>query len=144
MKKKKKKDLDIDSVKGQLIRALADYDNLRKRVEIERESWVKFAGQRVLDQFLPVLDMLEKVQEHTKDSGLEIVINEFRQVLIDEGLEEIMVNGETKFDSEIHEAVEAVGGGKKGVIAELMMAGWKYKDGQVIRPAKVRVYKGAK
>ena len=135
-----KKDNEVAILKNQLARVLADYDNLRKRTEGERQLWVKFSGERVLIKLIPVLDMLASAQIHLKDSGLAIAVGEFKKVLLEEGIEEIVPRKGDPFNPQLHEALESVGGGKKGQIAELILSGWKFTDGKIIRPAKVKVY----
>lgn len=136
----KKGQKEVDLLKNQLARALADYDNLRKRTEVEKEVWVQVASKNLIVRLLPVLDTLESAQNHLKDQGLAIAINEFKKILNEEELEEIRPNKGDKFDHNLEEAIESVEGGKKGKIAELVMTGWKYKEGIVVRVAKVKVY----
>ena len=127
-------------IKNQLARVLADYDNLRKRVEQEREVWAKFSAQVICTRLLPILDILEGAQNHLKDQGLAIAISEFKKVFNEEGLKESRpVAGET-FDPKVHEAIELVDGGEKGEVAELILPGWMYNEARVLRHAKVRVY----
>src|SRR5260221_3484565 len=76
-------------LQNQSARALADYDNLRKRTDEEKITWMKFATQKLIQNLLPVLDTFESAQEHVKDSGLAIAINQFKDVLKSEGLLEI-------------------------------------------------------
>lgn len=141
MKQKQTKEKkEIEELKGQLARALADYDNLRKRTEAEREVWVKFAAQNILAKILPVLDTLEVAQNHLKDRGLAIAINQFREVLKEVGLEEVRPQKGDNFDPKIHEAVESIVGGKHGQIAETILPGWRFNDGPVVRFAKVKVF----
>ncbi len=130
----------LEELKNQLARALADYDNLRKRTEAEREILSKFASQRLVVKFLPILDILESAQDHLKDQGLAMAIDQFKNVLREEGIEEINPKKGEDFNPELHEAVESVDGGKHGQIAETILPGWKYSDGPVIRIAKVKVY----
>ena len=52
-----------------LARALADYDNLSKRVERERQDLGKIASVGLVLKLLPVLDNLESAQVHLKGSG---------------------------------------------------------------------------
>ncbi len=137
---KPKESKEVDQLKNQLVRVLADYDNLRKRVEIEREVWEKYAAERVLMKFISVLDILEDAQKNIKDQGLAIAIEEFKKVLEDENIERISPSQGDGFDPKVHEAIEVVSGGEKGKIAELTLVGWKFKDGKIIRPAKVKVY----
>lgn len=130
----------VEELKNQLARALADYDNLRKRTEGEREVWIKFASQNILAKLLPVLDTLEVAQKHLNDQGLAIAVSQFKNVLKEEGLEEVRPESGEKFDHNLHEAVESVKGGKHGDVAETILAGWKFTDGPVVRIAKVKVY----
>ncbi|OGM13834.1 nucleotide exchange factor GrpE [Candidatus Woesebacteria bacterium RIFCSPLOWO2_01_FULL_39_23] len=129
-------------LRNQLVRTLADYDNLRKRVGIEREGWIKFSTERFIAKIVPVLDALESAQVHLKDSGLAIVISEFRKVLDEEGIAEIKPQSGDQFSHDEHEAVESLKGGERDHIAELVLTGWRYKEGKVIRHAKVKVYLG--
>lgn len=144
MVKTKKKDLSnkkFVDLKHQLTRALADYDNLRKRVEKEKEGYVKFANFDIVEKLLPVLDMFEGAQKHLQDSGLALAIQEFVDTLYNEGVERMKVEIGGKFNEKMHEAVEAVEveGKKKGEVVEEVLAGWKFREGYVIRPAKVKV-----
>src|SRR6185369_6385079 len=82
------KQLEIDNLKNQLVRALADYQNQNKRFQEERQQIFTAASQNVLENLIPVLDILEKAQEHLKDQGLELAIGQFKHVLKEEGLEE--------------------------------------------------------
>ena len=133
-------------IQAQLVRALADYDNLRKRSEMEREVWLKFSSERILTKLLPVLDMFESAQNHLKDSGLAIDLTEFRKILEEEGLVEIKPKPEDVFDHDVHEVVESIEGAKekKGKVAETVLSGWRFVGGPVIRFAKVKVFGGKK
>jgi len=135
-------DDQINILRNQLARALADYDNLRKRTETEKEILGKTASFKIVLRLLPILDMLEDAQKHLADQGLAIALGEFKKILAEENLEEITVQPEDIFDEQLHEAVEMVDGGSEGMIADMVLSGWKYKDGPVIRHTKVKVYKG--
>lgn len=138
---KKISDKEANLLKNQLARALADYDNLVKRVERERETFEKIASLKLVLKLLPVLDTLRHAQVHLKDSGLDITIKEFEEALVLEGIEEIKAKKGEKFDSELHEVVDTVIDSKnEGKIAEGLESGWKFTNGPVIRYAKVRVY----
>ena len=147
MRKVAKKSFDeIQILKVQLVRSLADYDNLRKRTESEKGLWIKFSTERVLIKLLPVIDALESALKHTQDSGLAIAVSEFKKVLAEEGIEEVIPKKNEVFNPEFAEAVESVEGGKKDHVAELVLAGWKFSGlpaqagGKIIRPAKVKVF----
>lgn len=143
---KHKKKTGVEDLKNQLARALADYDNLRKRVEKQQEDLEKFVSAKFALRILPIFDMLEEAQKHLKDSGTALIIEEFRKILKEEGIEEIEADPGEKFDEGLHEAVEVVsppasGKKKDGVISEVILPGWKFKEGPVIRPAKVKASK---
>lgn len=129
-------------LKSQLARALADYDNLVKRTDEEKAKWIQFSSQALLERLLPALDMLERAQLHLKDKGLELAITEFKKTLEEEGLSEIKPAPGDEFDPELMEVVEVVQGKDNNIVSELISAGWRYKDGSVIRHAKVKVTSG--
>jgi molecular chaperone GrpE len=133
---------ELEKVKNQLMRALADYDNLRKRIEREREGFEKIASVKFAVKMLTVFDMIEEAQRHLKDSGIALTLEEFKKILEEEGIEKIKMGQGDKFDEEICEAVEVVKNGKDGKIVEVVLTGWKFSDGPVIRPIKVKVSKG--
>ncbi len=153
IRKKKKGEVnpEIELLKSQLVRALADYDNLRKRTEEEKSLWIKFSSQRILTTLLPILDNFESAQKHLNDSGLAIAIGEFRKLFAEEGLEEISPKVDDAFDHNRHEAIdytETKDQNKSGKISEVILPGWKYgtengftADRLIIRHAKVKVYK---
>jgi molecular chaperone GrpE len=132
---------EAELLKAQLLRTLADYDNLVKRVEKEREVLGKVASIGVITKLLPVLDNIENAQNHLQDPGLAICVGEFKKVFNEEGLIEISPKVGDKFDENTMEAVEVVAGKEDNIISELVLGGWKFSDGQVIRHAKVKVSK---
>jgi molecular chaperone GrpE len=133
---------ELEKANNQLARALADYDNLRKRVEREREGFEKIANIKFAVKMLIIFDMIEEAQKHLKDSGIALTLEEFKKILEEEGIEKIEVKQGDGFDEEICEAVEVVKNGKGGKIVEVVLAGWKFNNGPVIRPVKVKVSKG--
>ncbi len=137
-----KENPEVQLLKAQLIRALADYDNLRKRTEEEKLTWIAFATQKFIQNLLPVLDSFEAAQEHLGDSGLAIAIGQFKDLLKQEGLEEIRPKQGESFDENLMEVTEVVVGNKENnnKISELVLPGWRFVNGQVIRHAKVKVY----
>jgi len=139
MSAKKQKELQ-----EQLARALADYDNLRKRVERERGDLAEALTARLVSTLMPAFDMLFKAQEHLSDSGLAMGMEELKRGLGDMQIEEIPAEPGTSFDENLHEAVFVADRGKaknkkKNEIKKLILAGWKFRNGPVIRHAKVEV-----
>jgi molecular chaperone GrpE len=139
---KKKEEIQTVVLKTQLARALADYDNLRKRVEREKADFEKFANLKLAIRLLPVLDVLRQAQNHIGDPGIAITITQFEDALKEEGIEEIKVNPEEEFNPQLHEAIEVVDEGKgKGKVKEVALTGWRFTGGPVIRHARVKVTK---
>jgi len=132
---------EAEVLKSQLARTLADYDNLVKRVERERDEVKKVLSLRLILKLLTVLDGFENAQEHLKDQGLAISIGEFKKVLSEEGLTEVKPEVGAEFDENTMEAVEVVDGERDNVISSVSLVGYKFSDGTVVRHAKVVVTK---
>lgn len=134
------KNKKITELENKWKRALADYENLKRRFEKEREEFVKFSAARILDKLLPILDSLEKWQEQKKEEGVRLILEQFKGVLASEGVEEIDALGKS-FDPLTMDAV-AVGKGEKNKVISVIMKGYKL-NGKVLRPAKVKVGTGS-
>lgn len=132
-----KVDERAQQLEGQLKRALADYQNLERRVEEERRLLSTLSAALLIEKFLPPLDNLESAQQHLKDQGLEIVIKQFKDILQSEGVEEIKAEGE-QFDPNLHEAIETKEGENDNMIATIVRKGYKLND-KILRPAQVVV-----
>lgn len=124
--------------KGKYLRALADYQNLERRVAGQREQERKFAAQRIMLRVLDILDIFDAAEKHSKDTHFLIGVNALSQFLKEEGVEKIEVLGK-KFDPMIMECVEISGEGDQTVIEELRGGYRMY--GKVIRVARVKVGK---
>lgn len=138
-KKAKKAEQKPEDLENRLKRALADYANLEKRIEREKEAFVKLANAQLLDKLLSVLDDFELCEKHLRDEGVSLVCERFKEVLESEGVEEIRALGQ-KFDPEIMDAVEIVSGEKNKVV-EVVLKGYLLNE-KVLRPAKVKVGQG--
>lgn len=122
-------------------RALADYDNLQKRIQKEKEKFVKFSNAQLLDKLLTVLDDLERCEKHAKDKGVSLVCERFKDVLSGEGIQEIEALGK-RFEPKTMDAVEIAPGPKNKVVG-VILKGYSL-NGEVLRPAKVKVGGGEK
>lgn len=135
----------MQALEGQLKRALADYQNLERRVHEDSMAVAFHLKEQVIGKILPVLDSLDQAvlgaSENGQDSGwlkgVLMSIKQFRQVLSEEGLIEIDISG--NFDPKFHEAVE-VREGEDGKILEVVQRGYTL-NGKILRPAKVVVGK---
>jgi molecular chaperone GrpE len=124
-------------------RALADYQNLLRRVESDKREFIKLANANLIARLLPSLDIMEMSAVHTKDLGVEMAAKQFHQALTEEGLELIEPAPDSSFDPALHECSEALdlpGGKAENTISELVLKGYRIGD-YVLRPAKVKVYK---
>lgn len=127
-------------------RALADYENYKKRSEEDKKELVQYACENLIQEILPVLDnfqnaykaLPEDLKENSWAEGIKYIKNQLQDVLKNNGVEAIKSIGE-KFNPEIHEAVEKVKSkDKKDVVVEEVVKGYKMK-GKVIRAAKVKI-----
>ena len=135
---------EVELLKSQLVRTLADYDNFRKRVEREEEEFKTVITAQLVRRLLPVFDMLYEAQKHLNDSGIALTIKELEETLKNEGIIKIEVNAGDEFTEKLHEAVEVVNDKdiEDNRIVKLVLTGWKFKDTDlVIRHAKVIVNK---
>jgi len=130
---------EVENWKNKYLRALADYQNLEKRVSLERETTVKFAARSLTFKLLDVLDSLRKADTHLNDAGLTLALKQFTDILKAEQLEHIDVLGK-KFDPHVMECVEVNGNGNDDTVTEELSPGYTMY-GVVIRPAKVKVGK---
>lgn len=123
--------------KDKYLRALADYHNLSKRIDREREEIREFAGWEILQKLLPIVDDIERAAKTIQEKGFEIIYKKFSNILEEEGLERIKIKEHEPFDPERMECIEAEDGGNK--LIEIR-AGYIMK-GKVVRPAHVKVVK---
>jgi molecular chaperone GrpE len=142
MKKNEKKieETELANLENQLKRALADYQNLEKRIAEEKSSWIKASNKNLLLKLLPGLDSLLLAEKHTQDEGVKIAIKHFIDGLENEGVKKIETVGKD-FDPNLMEAI-ATKEGENGKVIEEVRSGYMLFD-SVLRPAQVIVGKSA-
>ncbi len=138
-----------DEYKNLYLRALADHDNYKKRIEAEWKKAVEYANERLVFELLPVLDNFERALDAMKEAtdvdsikkGVEMIYKSLLEVLKKEGLEPFDSRGE-KFDPRLHEAisVKETSEVEPGVVVEEFQRGYKFKN-KLLRPARVSVSK---
>jgi molecular chaperone GrpE (heat shock protein) len=126
----------ITSLEERLARSLADYSNLEKRIDSQRQLFITLATTSILSKMVEVLDNFYLAQKHLNDPGLKMAIDKFDSVLKTEGLEEINPLG-LEFDPQSMECIETVEG-KENFVIEVKKLGYKL-NGHIIRPAQVSV-----
>jgi molecular chaperone GrpE len=119
-------------------RALADYQNLQKRVSDQRSELILSANRDLLLRILSVLDTLILANKHVDNEGLKVSINQFQDVLKAEGVTKIETVGQ-EFNPHLMECV-AIEEGDENKVLEEMRAGYMLND-KVLRPAQVKVGK---
>jgi molecular chaperone GrpE len=120
-------------------RALADYQNLEKRVSEQRLDLIKGANRDLLLRLLPILDTLVLANQHVQNEGLQVSINQFFDTLKSEGAIRIETVGQD-FDPATMEVI-AVDEGDENKVLEELRAGFLLHD-KLLRAAQVKVGKG--
>ena len=131
--------VQIVEFKNKYLRALADYQNLEKRILMDREMVVKSANNSLILKILPFLDNLEKAEIFVKDQGLKLTKDQLEKFLKELGLEELnLINKE--YDPYTAEVIEMVPGEKDNIVVEVLKKGYKLND-KILRVAQVKVSK---
>ncbi len=135
--------------KDRYLRLNAEFDNARKRAAKDHEEFIKYAGEKIIQEFIDVFESLERGIENAKKAdnkdklieGMELVYKKFKIVLEKNGLTPIKALGE-KFDHNKHEAMmqTLTDECKEDTILEEFAKGYML-NGKVIRYSKVRVSK---
>lgn len=138
----------VAELEDQWRRALADFDNLRKRVARESTTQRDAERARVAAQWLPVVDNLDLALEHADDDpskiveGVRAVRDQALDILARLGFPQRSDVGE-RFDPARHEAVAVVEvpDTPAGTVVQVVRPG--YGTGEhLLRPAAVVVAKG--
>jgi molecular chaperone GrpE len=132
----------VEEYRNKYLRALADYQNLEKRVVEEKELIIKNANQNLILKLLPFLDALDKAEVFIKDQGLKIVKDNLIQVLKEVGVEEIDVLNKP-FDPITSEAIDIIASDKDNIVVEVLRKGYRFQD-KILRVAQVKVSKKVK
>lgn len=126
--------------------AVADFDNYKKRMERQLIERVQGSRKKLLQQFLPVLDNLERALSYDEANaslrgGVQQTLKGFEAVLHAEGVTPFSVKGET-FDPTIAEAIGTIEaeGVEDDVVVEELQRGYRLGD-DLLRPASVIVAK---
>ena len=127
------------------LRALADFENYRKRVDRDRVSAARSGKREIILSVLNVLDDFDRALQHIGDAppsvatGLQAVRRKLLGLLESQGITPLRSVGEA-FDPALHDAVGTVKSEEleSGSVAEELQRGYRWGD-DVIRPARVRV-----
>ena len=154
-KKKKKKDVisELEDKCAELnekyLYALAQMRDLHKTYEKENAIALKYVTYDLMEELLPIVDIFGMVLENTNVpdevkayfKGFELVFNQFKQILDNHGVSEIVTKLGDKFDHKVHNGVEKIEieEGEDDTIAQVLQKGYRIGD-KVLRPVSVKVY----
>lgn len=110
-KKDETKEINVD-YKDTALRALADLDNYKKRMEKEKYDFTEFATFNIINDFLPIYNQLQQAIIHIPDDqkelgwvkGVIMIASQFKELLKNYNIEEYEVIGK-QFD---HNTMEAI------------------------------------
>jgi len=146
-----------DAYKEQFLRAVADFDNYRKRIERERRELSEYAAADVLLELLPIIDNFERALSASAPGtpadrpaesdafyrGVELIHKQMLDLLRKRGVSRIDALG-ADFDPNIHQAVihEPSEEHREGEVMQELQPGYKLGD-RLLRPSMVKVAKRA-
>ena len=141
---------EVEQYKDKYLRAVAEFDNYRKRVLKEKSELIQNGGECVISSLLPIIDDFERALQNMKKSddtaalkeGVELIYQKFMKTLESNGLKTIETK-EADFNTDFHEAVAMIpapNDESKGKVVDCVQKGYKLND-KVIRHATVAVGK---
>ena len=136
---------EAEEARDKQLRARADYENLVKRSAKDSQDTIRFAKGELLLRVTGLVEALEalgrdvQATPETEAKGLQLVVDEARKLLRDQGVTEIPTQGHP-FDYRVHQAVERVetSDHPDSTILGVIQRGYKLGN-EVLRPALVRV-----
>lgn len=141
------KDAAYAELEGQMRRMAADFDNFRRRQSQERDNLVKFAGERILERFLDVMDNFDRALQAGQKAtnaedvvkGVDMIHRQLKDFLEKEGVVPMDAKGQT-FDPNQHEAVVQtdVEDQPDQTVLEEFRKGY-FLNGRVLRHSMVRI-----
>ncbi len=139
-----------ENFKDKYIRLLAETENMRKRMQKEKQEMIRFGIDNAIAEFLPTIDNFEQALRFADQAtsevkswaiGFQMILSQFKEVLHNHGITAFHSEGNA-FDPAYHEAVEIVETEEhpEGAILQEFTKGYKSPT-RVIRPARVKVAK---
>ena len=147
--KVKKLEAELEEWKNSYTRKLAEFQNYTKRKENEVAEMRKYASEGIIVKLLDNIDNLERAVDASKESqnfdslieGVNMILNNLKNLLTEEGVEEIEAAGK-EYDPYEHKAMITENKEEldDNVVVQVFQKGYKMK-GKVVRPAMVTVNK---
>jgi molecular chaperone GrpE len=150
-----KLETEVADLRDKTLRAMAETENVRRRLEREREDTARYAISRFAGDLLPVADNLRRALDAVPAAAVEK--DEFLAKLVDgvgatertllstlekNGLKKLDPAGQV-FDPNFHEVLFEIDDATKpaGAVVQVLEAGYTIGD-RLLRPARVAVAKG--
>ncbi len=147
----------IDMLKDALLRKTAESENLRKRLEKEKDDAVKYANKSFARDLLVVLDNFERINGNIASvkskidadpnlkayfDGIAICEKELLSTFQRYGISRLKVSAGDPFNHELHQAMCEVEDDQQpaGAVVKVFQTGYKYHD-RLLRPVMVSVSK---
>lgn len=130
---------EIEENKQKYVRAIADYQNLERRVTEQRKELILGANRELLLRILPILDTLQLATQHSEDKALQASIQQFVSILKSEGVIAIETLGK-EFDPLTMECITTHSGKDNYVVSEVR-SGYLLNE-KLLRTAQVVVGNG--
>ena len=144
-----KLEAELQEWKNSYTRKLAEFQNFTKRKENEVAEMRKYASEGIIVKLLDNIDNLERAVDASKESqnfdslieGVNMILNNLKNLLTEEGVEEIEAAGK-EYDPYEHKAMITENKEEldDNVVVQVFQKGYKMK-GKVVRPAMVTVNK---
>ncbi|MCX2683583.1 nucleotide exchange factor GrpE [Campylobacter sp. MIT 21-1685] len=139
---------EFEELKDKYMRANAEFENIKKRMEKEKLSAMAYANEAFAKDLLDVVDALEAALSTQADDEVSIKIKEGVQNTLELFLKKLEKHGvqtideEKDFDPNLHEALFHIESDthQSGEVVQVLQKGYKITD-RVIRPTKVSVAK---
>lgn len=146
-KTKKQLESELKERGEEILRLKAEFENYRKHLDRERETFTFLANEQLIRQLLDVLDNFERALPLIKDEkaieGITLIYGQLKKVLEGAGLRRIESLGR-RFDPYYHEALLREESEKEDeTILEELQPGYMLRD-KVIRHSKVKIAKNTK
>jgi len=145
----KKLEAELQEWKNSYTRKLAEFQNFTKRKENEVAEMRKYASEGIVVKLLDNVDNLERAVDASKESqnfdslieGVNMILNNLKHLLAEEGVEEIEADGK-EYNPYEHKAMITENKEEldDNVVVQVFQKGYKMK-GKVVRPAMVTVNK---
>lgn len=140
---------ELNELTDKFYRANADFENIKKRLERDKDSAVAYASEKFAKDLLPIIDALEEAAKidiegnemaDKIEDGVKQCVNMFLDTFKKYGILQIATDG--KFDPNFHNAIQMIEADDKesGDIIQVYQKGYMFKD-RVLRASMVIVAK---